>query len=104
MERDIAFAEKADDALIALAGSAGRIPEAAMAMPVKNRVILKPVLVEALQTSRSTAGRPPRRIYGELSTLSDNEEWQRKLRGAYLRRITGDARGPIDCADRLPAS
>jgi type I restriction enzyme R subunit len=27
-----------------------------------------------------------------LSTLSDNEDWQRKLRGAYSRRLTGETR------------
>ena len=28
----------------------------------------------------------------DLATLSDNEEWQRKLRGGYSRRLTGENR------------
>ncbi|WP_205751333.1 type I restriction endonuclease [Brevundimonas sp. 'scallop'] len=32
------------------------------------------------------------RIYSDLSTLSDNEEWQRRLRGAYSRRLKGEAK------------
>jgi type I restriction enzyme, R subunit len=68
-------------------------PEAAMAMrDEENRVILKPVLVAALQALNGISAADAEPIYGELSTLSDNEEWQKKLRGAYSRRIGGEAR------------
>lgn len=76
-------------------------PEAAMAMrDEENRVILKPVLVEALQALNGIGAADAEAIYGELSTLSDNEEWQKKLRGAYSRRIGGEARDrPITLID-----
>ncbi|GJE45889.1 type I restriction endonuclease subunit R [Methylobacterium soli] len=68
-------------------------PAAATVMQVeKNRVLLKPVLLEALQSLNGIGTIDAEAIYGDLSTLSDNEEWQRKLRGAYSRRLTGDAR------------
>ncbi len=75
--------------------------EAAMAMrEEENRVILKPVLIEALQALNGISAADAEAIYGELSTLSDNEEWQRKLRGAYSRRLTGEARDrPITLID-----
>lgn len=39
-------------------------------------------------------------IYDDLSSLSDNEEWQRKLRGGYSRRLTGENRdSPIILID-----
>src|SRR5690606_39015795 len=38
--------------------------------------------------------------YNDLSTLSDNEEWQRKLRGGYSRRLSGENRdSPIALID-----
>src|SRR5690242_21513922 len=68
-------------------------PEAALEMrEEENRVILKPVLIEALQALNGIVAVDAEAIYGELSTLSDNEEWQRRLRGAYSRRLTGEAR------------
>lgn len=88
------------DALTAL-GYRLLSPDAAMAMrQEENRVILKPVLVEALQALNGISAADAEAIYGELSTLSDNEEWQRKLRGAYSRRLTGEARDrPITLID-----
>ncbi|HEV2533140.1 type I restriction endonuclease subunit R [Phenylobacterium sp.] len=76
-------------------------PGVAMAMrEEENRVILKPVLVEALQALNGIDAADAEAIYGELSTLSDNEEWQRKLRGVYSRRLTGEARDrPITLID-----
>ncbi|TGV74029.1 type I restriction endonuclease subunit R, partial [Mesorhizobium sp. M2D.F.Ca.ET.145.01.1.1] len=39
-------------------------------------------------------------IYNDLATLSENEEWQRKLRGGYSRRLTGENRDrPIPLID-----
>ena len=39
-------------------------------------------------------------IYNDLATLSDNEEWQRKLRGGYSRRLSGENRdSPIALID-----
>lgn len=70
------------DALSAL-GYQPLSPEAATAMRgEENLVILKPVLIEALQTLNAMGVADAEAIYGELSRLSDNEEWQRKLRGA----------------------
>src|ERR1700676_814107 len=68
-------------------------PEAAMLMRMEeNRVILKPVLIEALRTLNGIGTADAEAIYGELSILSDNEDWQRKLRGAYSRKLNGEAR------------
>lgn len=76
-------------------------PEAAMAMRgEENRVILKAVLVEALQALNSIGLADAEAIYAELSALSDNEDWQKKLRGAYSRRLVGEARDrPIALID-----
>lgn len=88
------LAEKpALDALMAMSYVALH-PEAAMAMRQEaNRVLLKPVLIEALQVLNEGLGaEDAEAIYGDLSTLSDNEEWQRRLRGAYSRRLKGEAK------------
>ncbi|GJD41968.1 type I restriction endonuclease subunit R [Methylobacterium bullatum] len=81
------------DALTAM-GYAALQPEAAMAMRQEaNRVLLKPVLIEALQALNAGLGtEDAEAIYNDLSTLSDNEEWQRRLRGAYSRRLKGEAK------------
>ena len=88
------------DALIAL-GYEPLSPEAALQMRVEeNRVLLKPVLIEALQTLNGIGAADSEAIYGELSILSDNEDWQRKLRGAYSRRLAGEVRDrPITLID-----
>ena len=80
------------DALTAL-GYRPLSAEAALAMrEEENRVILRPVLIEALRTLNGIGAADAEAIYGELSTLSDNEDWQRRLRGAYSRRLIGEAR------------
>ena len=79
------LAEKpALDALTAM-GYAQLSPEAALSMRQEaNRALLKPVLIEALQALNEGLGADDAEaIYSDLSTLSDNEEWQRRLRGAY---------------------
>jgi type I restriction enzyme R subunit len=88
------------DGLIAL-GYKPLSPEAALLMRVEeNRVLLKPILVEALQALNGIGVADAEAIYGELSILSDNEEWQRKLRGAYSRRLAGEVRDkPIALID-----
>jgi type I restriction enzyme R subunit len=88
------------DALIAL-GYMPLSPEAALQMRVEeNRVLLKPILTEALQALNGIGTADAEAIYGELSILSDNEEWQRKLRGAYSRRLAGEVRDrPIALID-----
>src|SRR3546814_10065869 len=59
-------------------------PAQALAMrEEENRVILKPVLIAALRTINGIGAADAEAIYNDLSTLSDNEEWQRKLRGGY---------------------
>ena len=88
------LAEKpALDALTAM-GYVALHPEAVMLMRQEaNRVLLKPVLVEALQSLNEGLGAEDAdAIYSDLSPLSDNEEWQRRLRGAYSRRLKGEAK------------
>ncbi|MDB5550495.1 MAG: Type site-specific deoxyribonuclease, HsdR family, partial [Rhizobium sp.] len=64
---------------------------AALAMrQEENRVILKPVLIEVLQTLNGIGAGDAEAIYNDLATLSDNEDCQRKLRGGYSRRVTGE--------------
>jgi type I restriction enzyme R subunit len=76
-------------------------PEAALTMrEEENRVILKPVLMATLQALNGIGAGDAEAIYNDLATLSDNEDWQRKLRGGYSRRITGENRDrPIALID-----
>jgi type I restriction enzyme R subunit len=68
-------------------------PETTLAMrDGDNRVILKPVLVAALQALNGIGAGDAEAVYHDLANLSDNEEWQRKLRGGYSRRISGESR------------
>jgi type I restriction enzyme R subunit len=95
------LAEKpALDALVAM-GWQALSPAAALAMRVEeNRVILKPVLIAALRDLNSIGEADAEAIYADLATLSDNEDWQRKLRGGYSRRLTGENRdSPITLID-----
>jgi type I restriction enzyme R subunit len=88
------LAEKpALDALIAM-GYDALHHEAAMLMREEaHRVLLKPVLMEALQELNEGLGvEDAEAIYSDLSNLSDNEEWQRRLRGTYSRRLKGEAK------------
>ncbi|WP_242076360.1 type I restriction endonuclease subunit R [Brevundimonas diminuta] len=88
------LAEKpALDAMTAM-GYVALHDDAAMVMRQEaNRVLLKPVLIEALQAlNEGMGGEDAEAIYSDLSTLSDNEEWQRRLRGAYSRRLKGEAK------------
>jgi len=83
-------------------GYVGLSSEAALSMRQEaNRVLLKPVLIEALQALNEGLGADDAEaIYADLSTLSDNEEWQRRLRGAYSRRWTGEAKDkPVTLID-----
>lgn len=95
------LAEKAAlDALTAM-GWQALPPAAALAMRVEeNRAILKPVLVETLRDLNGIGPDDADAIYNDLATLSDNEEWQRKLRGGYSRRLTGENRdSPVKLID-----
>jgi type I restriction enzyme R subunit len=78
------LAEKpAMDVLSAL-GYQSLEPEAALAMRVEeNRVILKPVLIAALQALNGIGAGDAEAVYNDLATFADNEDWQRKLRGGY---------------------
>jgi type I restriction enzyme R subunit len=85
------LAEKPAMDVLAALGYRPLAPEAALAMrQEENRVILKPVLIEALQALNGVGVEDAEAIYGDLATLSDNEVWQRKLRGGYSRRLTGE--------------
>src|SRR5690606_24775026 len=90
-------------ALDALAAMGWQVlsPMQALAMrEEENRVILEPVLIEALRTINGIGAEDAEAIYNDLSTLSDNEEWQRKLRGGYSRRLSGENRdSPIALID-----
>ncbi|GAO54220.1 type I restriction endonuclease subunit R [Novosphingobium sp. MD-1] len=95
------LAEKpALDALVSM-GWQALSPAAALAMRVEeNRVILKPVLIAALRDLNGIGEADAEAIYADLATLSDNEDWQRKLRGGYSRRLTGENRdSPIALID-----
>ena len=95
------LAEKpALDAMVAM-GWQALSPAAALAMrEEENRVILKPVLIDALRELNGIGAEDAEAIYNDLATLSDNEEWQRKLRGGYSRRLTGENRdSPITLID-----
>jgi type I restriction enzyme R subunit len=66
-------------------------PDAALAMRVEeNRGILKPVLIDAVCAINGIGAADAEAVYNDLATLSDNEDWQKKLRGGYSRRITGE--------------
>lgn len=90
-------------ALDALASMGWQVlsPAAALAMRVEeNRVILRPMLIDALQRLNGIGAGDAEAVYADLATLSDNEDWQRKLRGGYSRRLTGENRDrPIALID-----
>jgi len=90
-------------ALDALAAMGWQVLSPAQALAMReeeNRVILKPVLINALRTFNGIGAEDAEAIYSDLSTLSDNEEWQRKLRGGYSRRLSGENRdSPIALID-----
>ena len=90
-------------ALDALAAMGWRVlaPSEALAMrEEENRVILKPVLINALRTINGIGAVDAEAIYNDIATLSENEEWQRKLRGGYSRRLSGENRdSPIALID-----
>ena len=76
-------------------------PSAALAMrEEENRVLLKPVLIAALRNLNGIGEADAEAIANDLATLSDNEEWQKKLRGGYSRRLSGENRdSPIALID-----
>lgn len=101
------LAEKPAMEVLAALGYQPLAPEAALAMRVEeNRVILKPVLIAALQALNGIGAGDAEAVYNDLATLSDNEDWQRKLRGGYSRRLTGENRDrPIALIDfKTPAN
>ena len=101
------LAEKPAMEVLAALGYQPLAAEAALAMRVEeNRVILKPVLIAALQVLNSIGAGDAEAVYNDLATLSDNEEWQRKLRGGYSRRLSGENRDrPIALIDfKTPAN
>jgi type I restriction enzyme R subunit len=95
------LAEKPAMEVLAALGYQPLAPEAALAMRIEeNRVILKPVLIAALQALNGIGAGDAEAVYNDLAILSDNEDWQRKLRGGYSRRLTGENRDrPIALID-----
>lgn len=59
----------------------------------ENRVLLRSVMVAALQSLNSIDAVGAEDVYNDLSILSDNEEWQRRLRGGYTRKLAGQTQG-----------
>lgn len=89
------------DALVTM-GYTRLSSEAALSMRQEgNRTLLMPVLIDALQRlNEGVSDEDAQAIYADLSILSDNEEWQRRLRGTYSRRLAGEARDkPIALID-----
>lgn len=90
-------------ALDALAALGWQVLSPAQALAMReeeNRAILKPVLIDALRDLNGIGAGDAEAIYNDLATLSDNEDWQRKLRGGYSRRLTGENRdSPITLID-----
>ncbi len=97
------LAEKPTVEALAEMGYTPLSPEAALAMRgEENRVILRPVMVAALQALNGISAADAEAICNDLSILSDNEEWQRRLRGGYTRKLAGEAQGrSIDLIDFL---
>lgn len=95
------LAEKAALDVLTAMGWQALSPAASLAMRAEeNRVILKQVLVNTLSDLNGISADDAEAIYHDLATLSDNEEWQRKLRGGYSRRLTGENRdSPITLID-----
>ncbi|TIM38302.1 type I restriction endonuclease subunit R [Mesorhizobium sp.] len=101
------LAEKPALDMLAALGYQPLAPEAALAMrQEENRVILKPLLTQALQALNGIGLDDAEAIYNDLATLSDNEDWQKKLRGGYSRRLAGKNRDqPIALIDfKVPAN
>lgn len=85
------LAEQPTMEVLAALGYQPLAPEAALAMRVEeNRVILKPVLIAALQALNGISAGDAEAVYNDLATLSDNEQWQKCWRGGYSRRVTGE--------------
>lgn len=95
------LAEKPTVEALAAMGYTPLLPEAALAMRgEENRVILRPVMVAALQTLNGISTADAEAICNDLAILSDNEEWQRRLRGGYTRKLAGEVQGrSIDLID-----
>jgi type I restriction enzyme R subunit len=105
------LAEKPAMDVLAAMGWQVLSPASALAMRVEeNRTILRPVLIEAVRRlnpdGNGISEGDAEAIYNDLATLSDNEEWQRKLRGGYSRRLTGENRDrPVALIDfKTPAN
>jgi type I restriction enzyme R subunit len=78
------------DALVAL-GYSRLSSEAALEMrQEENRVLLKSIFIERLRALNGIGAPDAEAIYSEFSSLSDNEEWQRRLRGSYSRKREGE--------------
>lgn len=56
-----------------------------------NHVLLRPVLVEAIQRINQVPEDVARAVYQDLLGKTDNEEWTQLLRGNYSRTVAGQA-------------
>ena len=51
----------------------------------ENHVILRPVLIEAIQRINGVSEEVARAVYSDLLGVTDNELWTKLLRGDYTR-------------------
>ncbi|NLX15063.1 MAG: type I restriction endonuclease subunit R [Phycisphaerales bacterium] len=56
----------------------------------ENHVILRPILIEAVQRLNGVSEEVPRATYSDLLNITDNEAWTNLLRGNYSRNIPGE--------------
>ena len=57
----------------------------------ENHVILRPILIEAIQRINGVSEEVARATYSDLLGVTDNEEWTNLLRGNYSRTVPGES-------------
>jgi type I restriction enzyme, R subunit len=80
------------DALAALGYGYLPLEQAEAARDGLNNVLLRPVLVEAVQRLNGVSEDVARAVYSELLGRTDNEEWLALLRGNLSRTVPGEAK------------
>ena len=68
----------------------------------QNQVILRDILIQAIQDINNVSEEVARGVYHELLAVSDNEQWTSILRGNYSRTVPGeDTKKTITIIDLL---
>ena len=57
----------------------------------ENHVILRPILIEAIQRINNVSEDVASATYSDLLGVTDNEEWTNLLRGNYSRNVSGES-------------